>query len=53
MPSTGEIGNAGAEGATTPETLRQKDRRAIVRSGERYGQCELVSPHFLLYPPMG
>jgi hypothetical protein len=34
--TSGEIGlSAGAEGATAPETLRQKDRVARMTSGKR------------------
>jgi hypothetical protein len=35
---SGETGfTAGAEGATAPETLRQKDRMAWTASGKRFG----------------
>jgi hypothetical protein len=47
---TGEIGNAGAEGASTPETLRQKDRLGfllILESG--LDAANLPSPN----PPKG
>jgi len=40
---SGETGfDAGAEGATAPETLRQKDRVALTASGKRRrGLCRL------------
>jgi hypothetical protein len=40
--TSGETGfHAGAEGATAPETLRQKDRVALTASGKR--RCRLPS----------
>jgi len=47
---TGETGNTGAEGANTPETLRQKDRLGfllILESG--LDAANLPSPN----PPKG
>ena len=35
IPARERLASASAEGATTPETLRQKDRRDIRRSGKR------------------